>query len=147
MTTYYTIEDIKAANARRGHHFFDADTLRFFGARLSKVFPVDGDGAVFVHSIKHDRLPRQYRVGWCRADGSIGQADDDRGIYDLRGLPTLKNAIAYAGELAFLYNRGLRPVDWAECSAHDHGGIPHGVACHACCPCRSCTLARMRSTH
>lgn len=61
---YYTIEDIECANKNFGFHFFDKETLRFFGSRI--LYPTyNGPGGVFfVTSEKrpYSDDPRRYTV-------------------------------------------------------------------------------------
>jgi hypothetical protein len=66
---FYTINDIKRANHRLGHHWFEADTLRFF---RSRILPGVIAGGFFITS-ENDCLGtgRRYTVRLCREDGSI----------------------------------------------------------------------------
>jgi hypothetical protein len=77
MTTTHplrSIEDIKDANRRAGHHFFDADSMRFFSSRvLSEVHTLPDGGAIFVTS-EQDTFsgqPRLYTVRRANPDGTI----------------------------------------------------------------------------
>jgi hypothetical protein len=75
MKTYSTIAEIKQANADVGGHFFDTDTLRFFGSRiLATVY----GGFVFVTSEKDSYGAwdgqRRYTVRFC-FDGTIEGLD------------------------------------------------------------------------
>lgn len=54
-----TIDDIKVA--MKHSHWFDSDTMRFFGTRLSKVYSGDG-GHYFVTSEKPPHGSRAYSV-------------------------------------------------------------------------------------
>src|SRR3990167_9628009 len=71
--TYFTISAIKEANRARGHHFFEADTLRFFRSRILRG--VIG-GRYFITSEQFEaysgyRAPRKYSVRECLEDGQI----------------------------------------------------------------------------
>ena len=147
--TFYDIDQIKAANKAKGHHFFDRDTMRFFRGRVTdNVYPIQNDGALFVHSIHNPDLgPRQYRVAWCRADGSVDSVDDDRAFpvtatRTLAGFRTLDQAKGYAKELAAALTENP-PTAWGKCAAEGHPGAAHGaVVCSHCCACLSCSISR-----
>ncbi|CAB4126561.1 hypothetical protein UFOVP75_11 [uncultured Caudovirales phage] len=61
---YRTIQDVQNANAEIGHHFFDRDTLRFFGSRV--LDGVEG-GRYFVTSERRPRSndARRYTIREC----------------------------------------------------------------------------------
>lgn len=65
---FLTIDEIRTANRESGHHWFDADTMRFFRSRVSG--PVIGN--MFVSS-ENDRLGggRRYTIRRANDDGSI----------------------------------------------------------------------------
>lgn len=74
---YRTLEDIRRRNAALGHHWFSADTLRFFSSRIQERIYVGRDGrAYFVTSerFQPSRGPaarRLYTVRVANLDGSI----------------------------------------------------------------------------
>lgn len=72
-TAYRTVWDIEEANQRRGHHFFDEDTMRFFKSRI-----LDGvyGGRFFVTSEKGPDNVRRYTVREAKADGSVDTYGD-----------------------------------------------------------------------
>jgi len=149
MATFYDMDQILDANRSRGHHFFDWATMRFFRGRLTdNVYPVEGDGALFVHSIRNPDLgPRQYRVAWCHADGTVDNVDDDRTFpvgptLTLNGLRTLAQAKTYAAQLQ-VELLTAPPLAWAVCADAGHAGYQeHGVSCYRCCECLSCSIQR-----
>ncbi len=66
---FHTITAIKRANRARGHHFFDAGTMRFFRSRIGRT--VYG-GRYFVTSEQFDaRSPRLYTIRCAHPDGAI----------------------------------------------------------------------------
>ena len=76
--TRQTIDEIRRANERLGHHFFERATLRFFRSRiLADVFPAaDGSGSYFVTSERGPGMPRRYTVRLSRPDGSVVTAGE-----------------------------------------------------------------------
>jgi len=71
--TYFTIRAIKAANKERGHHFFEASTMRFFDSRI-----LEGviNGRYFVtserfHGSNGYVADRRYTVRRAKDDGEI----------------------------------------------------------------------------
>lgn len=94
--------EIKARNSEAGYHFFDKDTLRFFGSRVSET--VYGDG-YFVTS-EQDRSgfgqlgqawngERRYTIRRAMPNGSIAQASTF-GVW--RTLRCAKRVAAYFAE-------------------------------------------------
>lgn len=76
---YYSIDQIKEANARRGHHFFEPATMRFFRSRIAS-YEIFG-GRYFVTSEQfensnHKRSPRRYTIRRVKDDGSIDTVGD-----------------------------------------------------------------------
>jgi hypothetical protein len=68
---YFTIDQVKRANRDAGYHFFDADTLRFFGSRIGSTvyagrFFVTTERSGFEHY-----SPRKATVREAMPDGSI----------------------------------------------------------------------------
>lgn len=76
--TFTTIDDIRRANERLGHHFFESAAMRFFASRvLADVFPAaDGSGSYFVTSERGPGMPRRYTVRLARPDGSVVTAGE-----------------------------------------------------------------------
>lgn len=60
--TTWTINDIKAAVRATGSHWFDPDTMRFFGTRVSETVYQGSGGVYFVTSEKPPHGPRQCTV-------------------------------------------------------------------------------------
>ncbi|MFA7296301.1 MAG: hypothetical protein WC211_03820 [Dehalococcoidia bacterium] len=65
---FESIEQIKRANAEIGHHFFDADTLRFFRSHVS---PEVYGGRFFVTSEKPPYGDRAFTVRMARDSGEV----------------------------------------------------------------------------
>lgn len=68
----FTVEEIKRRNREAGGHYFDADTMRFFGSR---VLPTVVGGRFFVTSERTGfdwDSPRAYSVREMMPDGTIG---------------------------------------------------------------------------
>ena len=90
---YSSISEIKEANRRFGNHWFDTDTMRFFGTRVhSQVYA----GKYFVTSEYRGfgDYERAYTVREAREDGSIDT------VGDFLGYETRAEAHAAARELA-----------------------------------------------
>jgi hypothetical protein len=70
-----TIEQITARNRETGHHFFDADTLRFFRSRINaRVYHAHATGvAYFVTSEQAPHSPRRYTLR--RFDQATGEVE------------------------------------------------------------------------
>lgn len=70
---YTNINQIYVANAKAGYHFFEAETLNFFG---SKVYPKIYGGRFFITSEKRPRSndPRRFTVREAKDDGSVVSA-------------------------------------------------------------------------
>lgn len=87
---FHSIDEIRQANAARGHHFFDRDTLRFFGSRIHEtIYPVPG-GAYFVTSEKNfDGTERHYTVrqaySGCGRRGEVVTVDGFQGYASRSG--------------------------------------------------------------
>lgn len=79
--TYFTIKAIKEANKAIGHHFFEADTMRFFSSRiLPRVYA----GKYFITSEK--RCFQDYsRVYSIRVVDHDGRIDTIEGKYNTAG--------------------------------------------------------------
>ena len=98
-----SIAAIRAANAALGHYFFDADTLRFFGSRISE--DVYG-GRYFVTSERDrpvsSRFPaawngeRRYTVREAAPDGSISTVGTFGGYRTLAAAKRAAQALAKA---------------------------------------------------
>ena len=73
-SNYSSVEDIKAAHAARGGHFFDPDSMRFFNSKVSGQVI---NGRHFVTSERFDQdSPRQYTIREAKPDGSIDTVGD-----------------------------------------------------------------------
>ena len=71
-----SMDDVKRANARRGHCWFERGTLRFFRSRVGQVAYRGPGGTYFVSSEQFVssngwHAPRKYTVRLQQADGSI----------------------------------------------------------------------------
>lgn len=71
---FATIADVKAANIAAGGHWFDPDTMRFFGTRFCGYLQ---GGRAFVTSeqVWGDQL-RTYGVRYATADGTVHSFGD-----------------------------------------------------------------------
>lgn len=66
---YYTIRDIKAANAAAGHFFFEPATMRFFDSRICRKVLA---GGFFVTSERFSAsTARLYTVRLCLDNGHV----------------------------------------------------------------------------
>lgn len=65
---FNTISDVIDHNRATGHHFFDADTMRFFNSRVETGLM---RGRFFVTSEKGPDGIRAYTVRRARDDGSV----------------------------------------------------------------------------
>lgn len=73
---FRTMEDVREANRAIGHHWFDADTLRFFRSRIGGALY---GGRYFVSSEQfqgswsegHYSEPRRYTVRVANQDGTV----------------------------------------------------------------------------
>ena len=70
------IQEVKDANARRGHHFFEPGTMRFFRSRCPLTAYFGPGGTYFVTSeqfvdSRGVRAPRRYTVRQQMPDGSV----------------------------------------------------------------------------
>ncbi len=71
---YRGISGIREANRDAGFHWFDADTLRFFGSRISEA---SFDGRYFVTSEDNfDRSARLYSIREAMSDGQVDTVGD-----------------------------------------------------------------------
>ena len=78
---------IQLANRDAGHHWFDAESLRFFGSRISES---TFDGRYFISSeLNFDGSARLYTIREAMSDGSIGDAGEG-----FQGYSTRAQAIA-----------------------------------------------------
>jgi len=69
---YTDVDQIKAANARAGRHFFEASTMRFFRSRvLEGVY----GGRYFVTSEKPPHGPRAYTIREADPEGNVRTAE------------------------------------------------------------------------
>ena len=68
--SYFTIAQIKRANADAGHHFFERSTMRFFDSRIASRHPIGG--RYFVTSERFSlAYPRLYTVRECGENGHV----------------------------------------------------------------------------
>lgn len=84
---WLTLEDMKTIASRCGSHFFDADSMRFFGSRIYDIKPVS-DGWLFITSEKRPRSddPRAYTLRkFAIADDSTGITIDTIGEFQQYG--------------------------------------------------------------
>lgn len=65
-----TLGDVERLNASSGHHFFDADTLRFFKGRIDYGYGLMF-GRFFVTTEKNEGEPRRATLRAAMDDGSI----------------------------------------------------------------------------
>ena len=66
--TYRDMGEVEEANRLAGHHFFDADTKRFFRSRIGEnVY----SGGFFVTSEKGPNMQRRYTVRQAMPNGTI----------------------------------------------------------------------------
>lgn len=77
MATFRDMEDVKTANRTLGHHWFDADTMRFFHTRLCGGLIA---GRYFVSSEKgRHQTTRRYTVREVRENGAINTVGEFQG--------------------------------------------------------------------
>lgn len=88
-----TLQQIMAANAQAGRHFFERDTLRFFKSRVSdRTYPAADGRTFFVTSERHRNDPRRYTVRVTRDGADI---DTVGGFQAYRDARTAHAAAAY----------------------------------------------------
>jgi hypothetical protein len=74
---YYSIEELKRANADAGYYFFSPDTMRFFDSRVGENVYRGADGWYFVTSEKFDyKTPRYYTVRKMLPGGDVVSASE-----------------------------------------------------------------------
>ena len=92
-----TIDDVKAANARAGFHFFSRDTLRFFSSRISSH--VYGHGVIVTSERnEYDDQPRRYSVRLALPTGEIET------LGEFQRFATSGQAHAFARKVAALWS-------------------------------------------
>ena len=74
--THGTIANLELANHKRGHHFFDADSKRFFRSRIGGTLYGGPGGEFFVTSEREATwekraIPRRYTVRQAMPDGRV----------------------------------------------------------------------------
>lgn len=76
MGEFISMDEVREANRELGHHFFDKETIRFFGSRVgSKLY----GGRFFVTSeLDFYRTDRRYSVRFVEDDGSVSTTVDFR---------------------------------------------------------------------
>lgn len=96
----FTLRAVKEAAASAGSHYFDADTLRFFKARLSPCVRTLPDGsALVVESVRRwGDARRHYRVVRVSPTGQVERLTGIDGPAPCHW--TSKGAHAYAARLA-----------------------------------------------
>lgn len=117
----YNPRDIERAASDAGSHFFDPDTLRFFGARtLEPVYLAAGGGRTYFVTSERDSYVSEYGPGawggqrrytvrviaWA-APATIGEPTDGAGFGGYRSRPS---AVAAARRFARLDTSG--PAAW-----------------------------------
>jgi hypothetical protein len=66
---FKTVNDVKQANERLGHHWFSPETLRFFSSRIGRTLY---GGRYFITSEQYDHnAPRRYSIREASPDGSV----------------------------------------------------------------------------
>lgn len=70
-----TLRELRDEAKRRGSHYFDDDTTRYFNARYHDVIA----GAILVDSIKHPDGDRTYRISTLGDGGSVYSVIDPQG--------------------------------------------------------------------
>lgn len=108
MTNFTTINEIKAANKARGHHWFDPDSMKFFQSRVGKKVYA---GRYFISSERNEGVTwtgngyreydygRKYTVRKANPDGSI----DD--VSKFQQFDTAAQARAYIKRICRLAER------------------------------------------
>lgn len=92
---FNTLDEIKAANAQHGHHFFSPGATRFFNSRASqRIYPRADGSAYFVTSEQQRGCPRRYTVRLALANGECGTAPGTK----LQAFATGAAAHAWAAE-------------------------------------------------
>jgi hypothetical protein len=75
-----SLDDVKELNREGGFHYFDRDTLQFFGSRIGEtVYPsLDGQRACFVTSeyTGWDRAGRRYSVRMIDQTGDVSNISE-----------------------------------------------------------------------
>lgn len=97
---FQNIEEVKTQNKRKGQHFFDASTMRFFGSRVG--YRIYG-GCYFVTS-EQDNYgggSRRYTVRVAYACGDIDT------VGDFQAFDTHRQAVAFARDLAAKLDTGV----------------------------------------
>lgn len=71
---FHTIDEVRQANKRIGHHWFDPGAMRFFNTR---VIPPLEKGRYFVTSERFDSsTPRRFTVRVAMCDGRVETVGD-----------------------------------------------------------------------
>lgn len=74
---FATVADIRAANRAIGHHWFDRDTVRFFGSRVGRTVY----GGRFFVSSEQDQPFGRFPAAWNgERRWTVRMADDDGSI-------------------------------------------------------------------
>lgn len=76
--TFKTMAEVRAANKAIGHHWFDADTMRFFNSRVESELI---NGRYFVTSEQFSSADqRMFNVRRVEANGAVNTVDDFQGL-------------------------------------------------------------------
>ena len=89
-TSFKDIDQVIFFNDRIGHHFFDADTMRFFKSRIESVLIKN---RLFVTSDKNEDNPRLYTIRYVKKAGQVET------LGDFQAYTTKKEAIQTAKAL------------------------------------------------
>ena len=91
MARSRTMAEVRAANKRAGHHFFDRDTMQFFSSKIATALIA---GRYFITSETPGRgEPRAYTIREVKDNGHIDT------VGEFRGFGTLAQAKAAVGVL------------------------------------------------
>ena len=91
---FYDVRAFIAEAKRRGAHYFDADTTRYFAGRYHRVIA----GAIMVDSVKREDYPRQYRLSVMDSRGHVAHVADPRS--GALSFATLRQAVRAAERVA-----------------------------------------------
>jgi len=91
---FYDVRAFIAEAKRRGTHYFDAETTRYFAGRYHRVI----SGAILVDSVKHETYPREYRLTVMDSRGHMAHVADPRS--GALSFATLRQALRAAERVA-----------------------------------------------
>lgn len=119
-TGWSSMEHLRSCNDRRGHHYFEPGTLRFFKSRIGETIY---GGRYFTTSEQGPNMPRRYSVREAMPDASV------QTIGEFQAFATGAQAIAAARRLGritgsehlrelireYTYGKaGTRPEKWMQ---------------------------------